>query len=165
MGTGKTRVSAMEGWFTLDADDTKLLGSQCTGCQSYFCPKETHYCRNPGCSGTEFADVPFTTYLRRVTQYTRGYDVFEGREVDPRARPPWDHSFTVNYELGDVAYAGRHKSFIRRLDFHVLDIIEVLRRLPAPNRAEAKEFRERARAEDLREVDERLAQREQAASA
>ncbi len=54
---GKTRVPAIEGWFTMDAQQPQLLGSRCTKCRSYFFPKESFFCRNPGCGGTAFAEV------------------------------------------------------------------------------------------------------------
>jgi uncharacterized OB-fold protein len=60
MSAEKTRVPAVEGWFTLDAEKPQLLGSQCTSCKSFFFPKESLYCRNPACAGTEFADVPLS---------------------------------------------------------------------------------------------------------
>ena len=53
----KTRRPAVEGWFTTDAGDPALLGSQCRTCRSTFFPKQTHFCRNPSCSGTEFDEV------------------------------------------------------------------------------------------------------------
>lgn len=106
-------------------------------------------------------DTTLVTHLKRVTQNTRGYDVYEGRE----AIGQWWASFTVNYELGDVAIAAHRKGFVHRLDWHVLDIIEAARRLPETSRAEGKEFREVATADLHREMDERLAQRAQAASA
>ena len=85
-------------------------------------------------------DTTLVTHLRRVTENTRGYDVYEGRE----AAGPWQYSFTVNYEYRDVAIAAHHKGFVHRLDWHLLEIIEAARRLPGTNRAEGKEFRERA---------------------
>jgi len=54
----KKRVPAIEGWFTDDESQPHLLGSRCTSCSSYFFPKESMYCRNPGCQGTEFEEVP-----------------------------------------------------------------------------------------------------------
>jgi len=57
MNESKTRVPAIEGWFTTDEDKPHLLGSQCTDCKSYFFPKESLYCRNPSCTSREFEDV------------------------------------------------------------------------------------------------------------
>ena len=57
MNESKTRVPAIEGWFTTDEDTPHLLGSQCVDCKSYFFPKESLYCRNPSCTGSEFDDV------------------------------------------------------------------------------------------------------------
>ena len=56
----KTQVPAIEGWFTLDAEKPHLLGSQCTSCSSYFFPRESMFCRNPGCEGREFQEVPLS---------------------------------------------------------------------------------------------------------
>jgi hypothetical protein len=48
---------AIEGWFTLDEKAPRLLGTRCKSCGNYFFPKETSYCRNPGCAGTEFEEL------------------------------------------------------------------------------------------------------------
>jgi uncharacterized protein len=58
--TTKERVPAVEGWFTLDDADPRLLGNRCTQCGSYFFPKVSGFCRNPGCDGTEFVEVPLS---------------------------------------------------------------------------------------------------------
>ena len=55
--TAKTKVPAIEGWFTTDPDHPALLGSQCTSCQAIFFPRETSFCRNPDCLGREFAEI------------------------------------------------------------------------------------------------------------
>ena len=60
MSQAKTQVPAIEGWFTTDGNTPHLLGSRCTECKSYFFPKESMYCRNPGCAGTEFNEVPLS---------------------------------------------------------------------------------------------------------
>ena len=60
MSPAKTQVPAIEGWFTTDGNAPHLLGSQCTQCKSYFFPKESMYCRNPGCAGTEFDEIPLS---------------------------------------------------------------------------------------------------------
>jgi len=57
--TAKERVPAVEGWFTID-DEPALLGSRCTACGTSFFPKETFFCRNPGCAGREFEEVPLS---------------------------------------------------------------------------------------------------------
>src|SRR5689334_6745974 len=53
----KAQVPAIEGWFTLDADEPHLVGTKCTTCGTYFFPAETHFCRNPACAGTDFDEV------------------------------------------------------------------------------------------------------------
>lgn len=60
MSEAKTRVPAIEGWFTTDESTPHLLGSRCTRCQSYFFPKESLFCRNPRCTGSEFEEVPLS---------------------------------------------------------------------------------------------------------
>jgi uncharacterized OB-fold protein len=72
----KTRVPAVEGWFTLDDDHPALLASRCTACGTYSFPKETRFCRNPACPGTEFSEVPLSR-RGRVWSFT-----------DARYQPP-----------------------------------------------------------------------------
>ena len=60
MAQAKTRTPAIEGWFTIDAGDPRLLGSRCRSCQTCFFPRELVYCRNPHCSGEEFDEVPLS---------------------------------------------------------------------------------------------------------
>ena len=45
--TTKTRVPAIEGWFTMDDQAPSLLGTKCTSCGNFAFPKETYFCRNP----------------------------------------------------------------------------------------------------------------------
>lgn len=52
----RTRVAAIEGWYTLD-EAPHLLGSRCRSCGTYFFPRLASYCRNPVCEGTAFEDV------------------------------------------------------------------------------------------------------------
>jgi uncharacterized OB-fold protein len=72
----KTRVPAVEGWFTLDDDRPALLASRCTACGTYSFPKEARFCRNPACAGTEFTEVPLSR-RGRVWSFT-----------DARYQPP-----------------------------------------------------------------------------
>ena len=60
MDQTKTQAPAIQGWFTMDSRTPHLLGSRCTACKSYFFPKESFFCRNPGCAGTEFEEVPLS---------------------------------------------------------------------------------------------------------
>ncbi len=69
MSTAKTRVPAIEGWFTLDEDAPALLGSACTSCGNIAFPKETYFCRNPECQGREFAETPLSR-TGKVWSYT-----------------------------------------------------------------------------------------------
>ncbi len=52
----KTKVPAVEGWFTLDPDEPHLLGSRCTECGTVFFPAERTACRNPGCTSLDFEE-------------------------------------------------------------------------------------------------------------
>ena len=61
MAPAKARVPAVEGWFTLDAKAPQLLGTRCKACGTYFFPKETSFCRNPRCAGSEFEEVALST--------------------------------------------------------------------------------------------------------
>jgi hypothetical protein len=69
MTTAKTRVPAVEGWFTTDGDAPALLGSRCRSCGTYAFPAQTFFCGNPGCEGTEFDEVPLSR-RGKVWSYT-----------------------------------------------------------------------------------------------
>ena len=58
----KRRVLAAPGWFTEDGGDgaPRLLGTRCTSCGNVFFPREETFCRNPGCVGTTFEEVPLS---------------------------------------------------------------------------------------------------------
>ena len=56
----KKKVPAIEGWFAMDFNEPHLVGSRCTKCSSYFFPKESYFCRNPQCSGSDFEDTPLS---------------------------------------------------------------------------------------------------------
>ncbi len=53
----KTRQAAIEGWFIPGDDRTALVGSRCRECGTYSFPKETFFCKNPSCTGTEHEQV------------------------------------------------------------------------------------------------------------
>ena len=52
----KTRVPAIDGWFTTD-DEPALLGTRCEACGTFFFPREDSFCRNPSCDGTDLREV------------------------------------------------------------------------------------------------------------
>lgn len=58
--SAKPRVAALEGWFTLDENEPRLLGSRCRGCGTVYFPKQTLFCRNPACDSTEFEEAPLS---------------------------------------------------------------------------------------------------------
>ena len=63
----KPHAPAVEGLFTIDADEPHLLGTQCRGCGTYFFPAETTFCRNPSC---EQADLQAVKLSRRGTVWS-----------------------------------------------------------------------------------------------
>jgi uncharacterized OB-fold protein len=72
MSETKTKVPAVEGWFTMDPEDPRLLGNRCTTCGSVFFPKAALACRNPGCRGSEFEEVALGR-RGRVWSYTTNH--------------------------------------------------------------------------------------------
>jgi uncharacterized OB-fold protein len=54
--TAKSRVPAIEGWFTTD-EAPALLGTRCTSCGTVFFPRASGFCRNPGCDGIELVEA------------------------------------------------------------------------------------------------------------
>ncbi len=70
MTSQKKRVLAVEGWFSVDEErGASLVGTQCESCKSYFFPKETFFCRNPGCTGKAFSEVSLSR-SGRLWSYT-----------------------------------------------------------------------------------------------
>ena len=69
----KIQKSAREGWFTLDADNPRLLGSQCDECQTYYFPIHEKYCRNPRCESESFTQIELSN-RGKIWSYTNaGY--------------------------------------------------------------------------------------------
>lgn len=56
----KSTVAAIEGWYTMDSDEPRLLGTRCDECGTYYFPKQESYCRNPGCDSEQFSEVPLS---------------------------------------------------------------------------------------------------------
>jgi uncharacterized OB-fold protein len=69
----KDRKPVVPGWFTTDAEEFRLLGTRCTACGTVFFPRQEFFCKNPACSGGEFAEVPLSP-RGKVWSYTNaGY--------------------------------------------------------------------------------------------
>ena len=73
--SGKTRVPAVDGWFTT-GDEPTLLASRCGECGTYVFPPGPTWCPNPACSSTAFDEVCLSR-RGRVWSYT-----------DARYQPP-----------------------------------------------------------------------------
>jgi uncharacterized OB-fold protein len=68
----RTRVPAIEGWFTLD-DEPHLLGTRCVGSGTYFFPPETTMSRAPGFADSELEPVQLSR-TGKIWSYTNaGY--------------------------------------------------------------------------------------------
>lgn len=65
----KPKVPAVEGWFTMDEANPRLIGSQCTKCKSYYFPKQSLFCRNPECSSEDFEEVELSN-RGKIWSYT-----------------------------------------------------------------------------------------------
>ena len=64
----KPLAPAIEGWHTMAAKP-HLIGTQCAACGSYFFPKQTLYCKNPGFDSTDFNEVELSR-TGQVWSYT-----------------------------------------------------------------------------------------------
>jgi len=65
----KAKVPAVEGLFTMDPREPRLLGTRCRACGTYFFPAETTFCRNPACDHAEFDEVPLSR-IGKLWSYT-----------------------------------------------------------------------------------------------
>ena len=65
----KNVIAAREGWYTIDAERPRLIGSQCKGCQTYYFPKYDSYCRNPVCDSESFDQVELS-HRGKIWSYT-----------------------------------------------------------------------------------------------
>jgi hypothetical protein len=83
----KKQVLAIEGWFATDPQP-HLLGSRCRSCSSYFFPKETMYCRNPGCASSDFEEVPLSR-IGSVWSYTENHYEPPAPYISPQPFVPY----------------------------------------------------------------------------
>ena len=84
----KPQVPAIEGWFTTDTRQPHLLGSRCKKCKSYFFPKEALFCRNPGCAGSEFDEVPLSR-MGKIWSFTTNHYAPPAPYVSPDPFVPY----------------------------------------------------------------------------
>lgn len=56
----KPQVPVLEGWFTMDAEQPQLIGTQCKSCGTYYFPKQALFCKNPACDSEEFDELPLS---------------------------------------------------------------------------------------------------------
>ena len=57
----KPRVPVVEGLFTEDDGEPRLLGGRCPRCGAWFFPKQWSFCRNPHCDGGPLDDAPLSS--------------------------------------------------------------------------------------------------------
>jgi len=74
--TTRTRVPAVEGWFTMDAEAPALIGQRCGSCGTSVFPGTALACPNPHCTQTELDRVELS---RRGTVWSY---------TDARYQPP-----------------------------------------------------------------------------
>jgi uncharacterized OB-fold protein len=65
--TANKQIPCVEGWFTMNSEDPRLIGGRCKSCGDHFFPKVS-ICRNPYCKKTE--PVEEVLLSRRGTLYT-----------------------------------------------------------------------------------------------
>jgi hypothetical protein len=91
------KVPAVEGWFTMDEADPRLVGNKCMSCGTVFFPKASIACRNPSCDGTTFEDVPLSN-RGRVWSYTTNHYAPPAPYVSP---DPFEPYSVAAVELAD----------------------------------------------------------------
>ena len=67
-----TRVPAVEGWFTTDADEPHLIGSKCPACSTIVFPPRDGACPNPECDSTTL-DATELSRRGRIWSYTENH--------------------------------------------------------------------------------------------
>ena len=53
----KINAPAIDGLFTMDRGEPRLLGTKCRACGTYFFPAEKTFCRNPDCDQADLKEV------------------------------------------------------------------------------------------------------------
>ena len=84
----RQQVPAIEGWFTLDADQPALLGGRCTSCATIVFPPRAGTCPNPGCRGDAF-DVTPLSRTGRIWSYTTNHYAPPAPYISPEPFEPY----------------------------------------------------------------------------
>jgi uncharacterized OB-fold protein len=56
-----TRIPVVDGLFTEDGGQGRLLGGHCPSCGAWYFPKQWSFCRNPHCQGVTLDDAELST--------------------------------------------------------------------------------------------------------
>ena len=56
----RTRMPAIDGWYTLDEHEPHLIGSRCAACGTYCFPPSSGGCPNPACAQVVLERVPLS---------------------------------------------------------------------------------------------------------
>ena len=56
----RTRAAAIDGWYSLDENEPRLIGSRCAACGTHCFPPCDRFCPNPGCEETVLERVPLS---------------------------------------------------------------------------------------------------------
>ncbi len=120
----KTRVPAIEGWFTTDEASPTLLGARCAGCGTYSFPPGGSFCPNPACEGTELEPVP-------LSRRGRGWSYTDARYAPPApyVAPEPYHPFAlaaVELEAERMVVLGQLVPGVTVDDVQVGDVVELV---------------------------------------
>ena len=67
----KNRLAVIDGWFTMDPDNPRLIGNRCKVCGDYYFPKAMS-CRNPDCMQDDLEEVLLGT-KGKLWSYTNNH--------------------------------------------------------------------------------------------
>jgi len=116
---------AIDGWFTTDPDDPRLLGTTCQACGTVFFPREEVLCRNPSCRSTELAETPLSR-TGKVWSYTSaGYQPPEPYVPTTDPFEPFAIA-AVHLEAEDMVIMGQVADGYGTLDLNVGDTVELV---------------------------------------
>ncbi len=88
MSEGKPKVPAIEGWFTLDPDNPRLLGQREVESGTYFFPKDVTVSQAPGFADAEREDVELSR-RGKLWSYTTNYYKPPAPYVSPEPFEPY----------------------------------------------------------------------------